>query len=75
MRQVKPGEILWYERPLIVEEKPYGKRLILHFGAVDQSCEILINYKKIEQHMGGYLPFSVDITDYITEGKSSDCKS
>ncbi|CUH91999.1 glycoside hydrolase family 2 protein [Herbinix luporum] len=68
MRQVKPGEILWYERPLIVEEKPYGKRLILHFGAVDQSCEILINYKKIEQHMGGYLPFSVDITDYITEG-------
>jgi len=67
-RQLKPGEILWYERPLIVEKKPPGKRLILHFGAVDQICEVLINYKRVIRHVGGYLPFSADITDYIEEG-------
>lgn len=67
-RQIQPDEILWYERPLIVEEKQDGKRLILHFGAVDQMCELLINYKRVMQHMGGYLPFSADITDYVIEG-------
>lgn len=67
-RKLMPGEILWYERPLIIEKKLPGRRLILHFGAVDQSCEVLINYRTVQSHVGGYLPFSVDITDYIEDG-------
>lgn len=67
-RQLQPGEILWYERPLIIHEKRPGKRLILNFGAVDQECEVLINYRSIKHHVGGYLPFSVDITDYVEDG-------
>lgn len=67
-RQLKPGEIFWYERPLIINEKRQGKRLILNFGAVDQICEVFINYKSIMRHIGGYLPFSVDITDYVDVG-------
>lgn len=67
-RQLMPNEILWYERPLIIDRKYLGKRLILHFGAIDQICEVLINYKVVIQHVGGYLPFSVDITDYVIEG-------
>lgn len=67
-RQVQPDEILWYERPLIIDAKEKGKRLILHFGAVDHMCEVLINYKSVMYHVGGYLPFSADITDYVIEG-------
>ncbi len=67
-RQLKPDEILCYERPLIIPEKPEGKRCILHFGAVDQSCEVLINARRVAEHVGGYLPFSVDITDFAEEG-------
>ncbi len=67
-RQLQPGEFLCYERPLIIEEKPEGKRCILHFGAVDQGCELWINGVRITEHLGGYLPFSVDITDRIQEG-------
>lgn len=67
-RQLQPGELLWYERPLIIDKKYPGERLIIHFGAVDQTCELLINNKRIRQHTGGYLPFSADITDYIIEG-------
>lgn len=67
-RQLQHDELLWYERPLIIERMLSKKRLILHFGAVDQACEILINYKRVYQHIGGYLPFSVDITDYVIEG-------
>lgn len=67
-RQLMPDEILWYERPLIIERKLPGERLILHFGAIDQISEVLINYNRVIQHVGGYLPFSVDITDYVIEG-------
>lgn len=67
-RKLQPDETLWYERPLIIDQKPMGKRCILHFGAVDQICEVLINLKTVTRHVGGYLPFSVDITDNILEG-------
>ena len=67
-RQLRPEELLWYERPLIIERIYPGKRLILHFGAVDQTCELLINNNRVTRHIGGYLPFSADITDYVIEG-------
>lgn len=67
-RQLRPDEVLWYERTLWFDTKYEGKRCILHFGAVDQYCEVFINYNKVMEHMGGYLPFSVDITEDIIEG-------
>jgi hypothetical protein len=69
-RQLKPGEYLWYERSLLLEEIFEGKRLILHFGAADQSCEVFINDSKVAEHSGGYLPFSVDITEDVKEGEN-----
>ncbi len=67
-KQLKPGEILWYERILTIDKKMKEKRCILHFGAVDQFCEVYINHQKVTEHQGGYLPFSVDITKRIEEG-------
>jgi beta-galactosidase/beta-glucuronidase len=67
-RQLKPKEILWYERILLIDKKPLNKKCILHFRAVDQYCEVYINHQKIAQHMGGYLPFHMDITKKIDEG-------
>ena len=45
-------------------------RVILHFGAVDQICTVFVNKKEVCHHVGGYLPFSADITDYIQNGKN-----
>ncbi len=67
-RQLQPGEYLWYRRELHMESLQSGRRLILHFGAVDQSCEIYLNNTKVARHQGGYLPFSVDITKDVKEG-------
>ncbi len=69
-RQLKPDEFLWYQRSLPLERKYPGKRLLLHFGAVDQSCEVYINDQKVAEHTGGYLPFSVDITMDLEEGEN-----
>lgn len=67
-QQLKPEEILYYERPLVIDHKQPKKRCLLHFGAVDQYCEVFINARLIKEHMGGYLPFTVDITDALVEG-------
>ena len=39
-----------------------NNKLILHFGAVDQICDIYLNDTFLLHHEGGYLPFSYDIS-------------
>ena len=69
-RQLKPGEYLWYERELPAFFSGRG-RLLLHFGAVDQRCRVFINRKPVGEHAGGYLPFTIDITDAVTAAKEA----
>lgn len=66
-RQLKPDEYLWYERALPIGAPEDRSRCVLHFGAVDQCALIFINGRKVFRHVGGYLPFEVDITDYLTQ--------
>ena len=67
-QQIFPDDTLICERTLPDEIlPPYGKRCILHFGAVDQQASVRINGRTVIEHTGGYLPFSVDITDALTE--------
>ncbi|MEU3116823.1 sugar-binding domain-containing protein [Micromonospora chalcea] len=68
-RQLQPGETLWYRRPLTlpVGFHAAGSRLLLHFGAVDQTCQVYLNGVAVGGHTGGYLPFTCDITDALRE--------
>ena len=43
-------------------------RTIVHFGAVDQICDVTVNGTLLAHHEGGYLPFDVDITDVAIVG-------
>lgn len=62
------GEInLWYKRNITIPEKWKGKRILLHFGAVDRIATIFINNKKVGSHTGGYTSFNFDITDYLNK--------
>lgn len=70
-RQLQPEEYLWYEREFNIPQKNTHRRCILHFGAVDQYCEVLVNRVTVVKHLGGYLPFSVDITNEIREGENT----
>ena len=63
---LSPDEYLWYERVLPAQRPQDNSRCILHFGAVDQCAIVFINGRKVGRHVGGYLPFEVDITDYLT---------
>ena len=69
-REKKDGEAYIYRKKLSFDDGFIKGRVILHFGAVDQICSLFINNKHIGDHVGGYLPFSFDITDYIVPGEN-----
>jgi hypothetical protein len=69
-RQVLPDERLTYHRVLRVPAgfTPPGGRVLLHFGAVDQTCEVRLDGVLVGEHAGGYLPFTCDLTDALRPG-------
>ena len=54
-----------YEKKFVLYENMKGERILLHFGAVDQIAEVILNGKSVGSHEGGYLKFSFDVTDCI----------
>ena len=63
---LQPDEYLWYRRSVTLPEGFFrGGRLLLHFGAVDQCCTVWVNGQEAGGHIGGYLPFALDVTELI----------
>ena len=56
---------LWYHREFEVSSNWKGKRILLHFGAVDWKCDVWVNDIKVGSHTGGYTPFTFDITQAV----------
>lgn len=66
------GRLMVYERNFdtvgfFYDSMKSNHRLLLHFGAVDQLAIVELNGQRIGEHEGGYLPFTIDITDYVEE--------
>ncbi len=69
-REVGARDVLIYERNFTLSPEFMKKRLLLHFGAVDQACTVLVNGKYAGENMGGYIPFELDITDASVIGEN-----
>lgn len=67
-RQVMPEDVLHYRRIINLDENFLHGRCLLHFGAVDQICNVWMNEKLVGGHTGGYLPFTIDVTEQIKQG-------
>lgn len=63
---------MWYHRTLSVPDGWAGKRIILHFGAVDYIASIYIDGKIAGRHWGGSSSFDVDITRLVNPGQEHD---
>ncbi|MGV9773833.1 glycoside hydrolase family 2 protein [Streptosporangium sp. NPDC003464] len=75
-RQLLPDQTLWYRRALtppggFLPADGAPVRVLLHFGAVDQTCRVLLNGVEVGGHTGGYLPFTCDITDALRDGENT----
>ncbi|NLC30365.1 MAG: hypothetical protein GX773_07885, partial [Chloroflexi bacterium] len=68
-RVLQPDEKLWYRREFDVSYST-EQIVMLHFGAVDHSCQVWVNGQLVGDHWGGFLPFSFEITSALTEGQN-----
>ncbi len=63
--------ICWYRRTIAPRPEWAGKRVVLEFGAGMQIADIWVGGEHRQRHLGGYLPFSVDLTDLVAHGKDA----
>ena len=63
-------DVVWYKRSFTIQEEWIGKRILLHFGAVDYESKVWLNGYYLGSNVGGYAPFKFDITRYLREGEN-----
>ncbi len=68
-KAVKPNDYLFYRLDYEMPADFIKDKVILHFGAVDQIAEVFINGKFALKHIGGFLPFELDIKPFLTDNK------
>ncbi len=61
---------VWYKRTVDISKDDLRNRVLLRFGAVDYEATVFVNGSEAFSHKGGYVGFSGDITDYLTEGEN-----
>ena len=62
--------VVWYRRSFDVPEPWRGRRVLLHFGAVDYEARVWVNGRAVGRHAGGQASFSFDVTDALAAGSN-----
>ncbi|HTF19293.1 MAG TPA: glycoside hydrolase family 2 TIM barrel-domain containing protein [Chryseolinea sp.] len=56
----------WYVRSFTQKSLPTGYKAFLRFEAVFYKSAVYVNGKKAAEHEGGYTPFEVDVTSFLS---------
>ncbi len=62
-------DAIWYQREIFVPGDWTGRKILLHFGAVDYQTEVFVDGASVGKHWGGTSSFNFDIASYVTPGK------
>lgn len=54
-------DIAWYRKRFVIPADMEGKHVQVYFEAVMGKQDVFLNGKKVLEHQGGYLPFSIDL--------------
>jgi len=60
--------ISWYRKTFTLPAQDRGKRITLEIGGAMQIADIWVNSKYLMRHLGGYMGFTVDLTDVANYG-------
>jgi len=63
--------VVWYRRSFEVPAAWKGRRVLLHFGAVDYHAMVWVNGRMAGEHEGGSTPFRFDITPLLKAGANT----
>ena len=69
-KELKKNEFLCYNRKFELTSEFIKDVVMINFGAVNQICDIYINGNYAMHHVGGYLPFSIDATQFVHKGEN-----
>ena len=59
---------VWYRRSVNIPAAWAGKRILLHFQAVDYDSAVWVNGVEVGRHRGGFSPFSCDLSGVAAAG-------
>src|SRR5262245_1133623 len=68
-KTVTKDQYLGYRRAIEVPAGWKGKRVLLHFQAVEREATVFVKGKELGTHRGMSDPFSFDVTDALKDGK------
>jgi beta-galactosidase/beta-glucuronidase len=54
-------ETVWYRRSFAVPDSWGGRRVLLHFSAIDHDATVWVDGIEVVRHRGGWTPFTVDL--------------
>ena len=60
----------WYAREVTIPAEWEGRRAFLNFNAVDWSARVWVNGQIAAENDNGYLPFSIDLSQYAQPGET-----
>ncbi len=63
--------ICWYRKNFSVDVSHRGKKIFIEFEGAMQIADVWVNGKHKTTHNGGYLPFTIDITDDVLFNKDN----
>ena len=63
-------KVVWYRSEFSMPNSWQGRRLRLHFGAVDYQATVWVNGHLVGSHRGGYTAFWFDITRHLSAGEN-----
>lgn len=62
---------VWYRRDVVVPSEWSGKRVLLHFQAVDYDATVWVNGAELARHRGGWSGFTCDLSGVAAPGESA----
>ncbi|KAA3614657.1 MAG: DUF4982 domain-containing protein [Calditrichaeota bacterium] len=62
----------WYKKEIKIPKDAKNKILRLYFEGVNISCEVFVNGQKADEHIGGYVGFTIDITPFLKIGQTNE---
>lgn len=71
LTQINKNDKLIYQRKFNLDKSFVKDKVVLNVGACDQSCRVFINKCLVGENFGGYIPFSLDITEFVKIGENS----
>lgn len=60
--------VCWYRKHLTMPPSWAGRKVAVDFGAAMSVAQVWVNGRPAATHYGGFLPFSVDLTDDLHSG-------